>query len=361
MITNRLLQDITSPSFVINISQVTDNISFFKNKFSEQNILFRPHFKTHQNKTIAQLFYNEGIRNITLSNLDMVEEFLFLNWESITLAFSFNRLEIPRLAKLAKQININIVVEDIDTLRFIDKELDSRIGVFVKIDVGYNRTGIDWKDVSTVIEILDFAKSSNNILSKGFISHFGNTYHADSHDEIEIIYSESSEKLKSLKKILGDKYGELIISIGDTPSASIINDFGHVDEFRPGNFVYYDWMQFSLGACTLPQISAFIVCPIVAKHSSRNQIVIHGGAVHFSKEYIKQGSTKNYGQLVTFNDDGIASVVEGSFITSLSQEHGIVQCGEDVLENYNIGDLMVFVPIHSCLSANLMKAKTIII
>jgi D-serine deaminase-like pyridoxal phosphate-dependent protein len=361
MITSRLLQDITSPTFVINTSQVVENIRFFKNRFYEQQILFRPHFKTHQNKTIAQLFYDEGIRNITLSNLDMVEEFLFLNWESITLAFSFNRLEIPRLAKLAKQININIVVEDIDTLRFVDKELDEKIGVFVKIDVGYNRTGIDWKDNSFVTEIFDFAKYSNNIIIKGLISHFGNTYHAESSHEVEKIYSESIARLTSLRNLIGDNYGKLIISVGDTPSASIINDFGDVDEFRPGNFVYYDWMQFSLGACTFLQISAFMVCPIVAKHSNRNQIVVHGGAVHFSKEYIEKGSQKNYGQLVVIDEDGNVKAIKDSFLISLSQEHGIVQCTESVFESYNIGDLMVFVPIHSCLSANLMKDKTLII
>ena len=120
-------------------------------------------------------------------------------------------------------------------------------------------------------------------------------------------------------------------------------------------------MQYSLGACSVNQIASLMVCPVVAKHESRNQIVIHGGAVHFSKEYILQNGEKNYGQLVVLNNNEEIEIVEDSFIVSLSQEHGIVQCSDATLKKYEIGDLMVFVPIHSCLSANLMKGRTILV
>lgn len=361
MMMNKVFKEINSPSFIVFSSQVIENIRFFKNKFLQQNILFRPHFKTHQNKIIAQLFYNEGIRNITVSNMDMAEEFSSINWHDITIAFTFNRNEINRLQKISQKVKVNIVVEDFDTLVFIENNFSGILGVFVKIDTGYNRTGIEWNNLDAVKIVLDLIASSNKFVIKGLLAHFGHTYHANSVDEIEDIYSEGIKRLTQLQTNFSNLYGKIPISVGDTPSASIIDDYGAVDEYRPGNFVYYDWMQYLLGACNINQIAAIMVCPVVAMHKSRNQIVIHGGAIHFSKEYILQNGVKNYGQLAVLKDNEEIRIVKDSFIISLSQEHGIVQCSEFIFKNYKIGDLMIFVPIHSCLSANLMKGKTLVI
>lgn len=359
--TNKYIREITSPTFVVILNQVIDNIKSFKIKFLQQNIIFRPHFKTHQNSVVARIFYDEGIRNIAVSNLDMVEEFASFNWEDITLAFTINRLEIKRLQHLSTSIKLNIVIEDLDTLQFLEKNFDGTLGVFIKVDTGYNRTGIAWNNLAKINEILTFIDSSNSFNIKGLLSHFGNTYHAISVDEIKQIYYQGVERLTQLRIQIDNQFSEIPISVGDTPSASIIRDFGAVNEFRPGNFVYYDWMQFTLGACSVNKIASFMVCPIVAKHNSKNQIVIHGGAVHFSKEYVLQNGERNYGQLAVLDENEKLVIVDDSFIISLSQEHGIVQCSDAAFKNYKIGDLMILIPIHSCLSANLMKGKTTVI
>ena len=67
--------------------------------------------------------------------------------------------------------------------------------------------------------------------------------------------------------------------MGDTPAATLCTNFNGVDEIRPGNFVFYDLMQHSLGVCAIEDIAVKMVCPVIAKHVSRNEIVIFGGAV----------------------------------------------------------------------------------
>ena len=69
---NSLLSKITSPTFIILSQQLKNNIQDFKTKFESRNILFKPHFKTHQNLLIAQLMYEMGIRHITVSSLKML-------------------------------------------------------------------------------------------------------------------------------------------------------------------------------------------------------------------------------------------------------------------------------------------------
>jgi D-serine deaminase-like pyridoxal phosphate-dependent protein len=46
---------------------------------------------------------------------------------------------------------------------------------------------------------------------------------------------------------------------------------------------------------------------------------------------------------------------ENIYISNVSQEHGVLeQCGELVRE-INIGESLLFLPVHSCLTANLMR------
>ena len=43
------------------------------------------------------------------------------------------------------------------------------------------------------------------------------------------------------------------------------------------------------------------------------------------------------------------------FLANLSQEHGIIRAPREVIEEIKIGDVLGVLPVHSCLTANLMK------
>ena len=140
------------------------------------------------------------------------------------------------------------------------------------------------------------------------------------------------------------------ISVGDTPSCSIIDDFTGVDEIRPGNFVFYDVMQLLLGSCKEEDIAIAVACPIVAKY---------GGAIHLSKDYLeKDDGTKYYGLVALQDGKGWGKILESTFVASVSQEHGLIITTEDILERLEIGDLLYILPIHSCLTSNLLRKYT---
>jgi D-serine deaminase-like pyridoxal phosphate-dependent protein len=44
-----------------------------------------------------------------------------------------------------------------------------------------------------------------------------------------------------------------------------------------------------------------------------------------------------------------------SFLSSISQEHGIIDADLDLFATTDIGDLVVVLPVHSCLTANLFS------
>ena len=43
-----------------------------------------------------------------------------------------------------------------------------------------------------------------------------------------------------------------------------------------------------------------------------------------------------------------------NYLSKLSQEHGIIKVAQKQFKNFNVGDLVEIIPVHSCLTANLM-------
>jgi D-serine deaminase-like pyridoxal phosphate-dependent protein len=341
-----------SPEFIINTKIVKQNVDFMLEKAKKSNTIFRPHFKTHQSKEIGKIFLEKGVLQITVSSLKMANYFAEQGFTDITIAIPANLNQTEEINILANKISLNIILSNAEIYQDLLNKLDNKLGVFVEINTGYNRSGINCNNISEIDEIVKKIKNTN-LQFKGFLSHFGNTYSAKSKTEILNIYNNSSEKLSDLKKKY-IKYNP-IISIGDTPSCSIIENFNEVDEIRPGNFVYYDLMQYSLGVCKLSEIGAFVKSTVITRYQERNELVIHTGAVHLSKEFIEFEGEKTYGKVIEVENNSIIQITENMNIISLSQEHGIIKCSSENFKKYNLYDEINILPVHSCLTANLMK------
>jgi D-serine deaminase-like pyridoxal phosphate-dependent protein len=135
-----------------------------------------------------------------------------------------------------------------------------------------------------------------------------------------------------------------------------MDDFSMVDEIRPGNFVFYDLTQIIIGSCISDQVAIALACPVVAVHPERNEILIYGGSVHFSKDSIRdKDGNEIHGVVVKDEGEGWGDIIKGAFVTKLSQEHGIVQAPENIIRQFKPGDIIKIIPAHSCITANLMK------
>jgi len=348
--------NITKPTLLLDTEKCMANITNMVNKANKNNIDLRPHFKTHQSLEIGRWFKKLGVNKITVSSLDMAKYFA-KEWNDITLAFPINVLEIDTINALAENITLNLLLESTESLDFLAKNLKHSVGCFIKIDVGYHRTGISADDRLFLDEITTKASASKNIVFKGFLAHAGHTYKCRTQAHIQQIHQETKQIMLDLKQAYLKKYPQLIISLGDTPSCSVAEGFTGIDEIRPGNFVFYDLTQNKIGSNSLDQIAVAMACPIVAKNKLRNELVIYGGSVHFSKDKLDdENEGAVFGRLVEKTNHSWASVIEGCYIKSLSQEHGIVNVRPDNWNDFKIGDLIYVLPVHSCLTANAMKS-----
>ena len=115
-------------------------------------------------------------------------------------------------------------------------------------------------------------------------------------------------------------------------------------------------MQFKLGVCKLTDIAVRMVCPVIATHPSRNEVVIYGGAIHFAKDSITNIDGKQlFGRIIVNDGDKKILLDERNYLYALSQEHGILRITPQDLHYFKPGDLIEIIPVHSCMTANLMK------
>ena len=79
------------------------------------------------------------------------------------------------------------------------------------------------------------------------------------------------------------------------------------------------------------------------------QIVIHGGAVHFSKDFLDINGRIVYGRIKDEPD---------LYLDKISQEHGLIIGPKDLITEVAKRPYLSIYPVHSCLTAESMASYT---
>lgn len=349
--------NIVKPSLLLDPHRCQANIHRMAQKAIRCGTELRPHFKTHQSKEVGRWFRDSGTKKITVSSVGMAYYFWEDGWDDITVAFPVNIRQIEEIAALSTKIKLGLLLVDDTAVEVLGNRLNHEVSIWIKIDVGTHRTGLSYENMTGISKILDALKSYPQLHFAGFLAHAGHSYHGRSVTEVQRIYDESLAILIDLRNDFLHAYPDIRISLGDTPGASMVRDFGAVDELRPGNYVFYDLMQAEIGACVFDDIAVTMACPVVAIHPERKQWIIYGGGIHFSKDFLSlDDGHKCFGRMADITGDGwnAGNAMRNPFLVSLSQEHGVVQCSEDNFNKCKPGDISLWLPVHSCMTADAM-------
>lgn len=347
---------IIRPTLLLDLEKCKKNIHRMAQKVRSQNLRFRPHFKTHQSAEIAELFRDEGIEACTVSSVKMAEYFSNYNWSDILIAFPANVLEAEKINDLAQRVKLQLLVYNKETLTIFAEKLDVPIGIKIELDLGSKRSGLTLNQHEEIDQLLKTIDEIPRFQFTGFYSHPGHTYACRGKDQVIKNYEGIIKQLEMLKASYGHTLG-FSITIGDTPGCTIVEEFGPVEEISPGNFVFYDLMQLNIGSCDYTDIAVVMACPVVGINPDRAELLIHGGAVHFSKEVLQDpDGTLYYGKIALSTESGWDGIIPDAYLKSISQEHGLIHVSEDLLQETQIGDIVYIYPVHSCLTADLMKS-----
>ncbi len=346
------------PTLLLDETKCRQNIRMMADKASVNNLIFRPHFKTHQSLEIGEWYKQEGVEAITVSSLGMAKYFADDGWREITVAFPCNINQIDIINDLAARIRLNILVDNKTVVELLEAQLTASINVYIEIDAGGGRTGLNVSNLTQIEKLLYDVRNSSNLILKGIYSHAGHTYYCKGIDDIKKTAQKSLNQLTDLKKTLCSRFGELEFCYGDTPSCSVLEKFDGIDAISPGNFVFYDIMQLGIGSCQIDQVALAMACPVVSIDKDRGEVCIYGGGIHFSKDAVVEDGKASFGIAATVRNNNW-EVLTGSSVSKLSQEHGIIKVDYDELDKIDIGDTLLVLPIHSCLTAQCIGEYTL--
>jgi D-serine deaminase-like pyridoxal phosphate-dependent protein len=208
-------------------------------------------------------------------------------------------------------------VETLSCLIEVSKKLNIKIPVFMKVNVGLNRCGIDHQDLELVKMLISMIKKSPTIDFRGLISHAGNSYSAQSKKQVEEIAIVENTILNQVRDfVFGFMHFEEI-SIGSTPTCLVDFPTQNITEIRPGNYVFMDKTPLRLGLIDITDISLSILSTVVSKNS-RNYIIDAGSKV-LSLDAGAHGNSnlKGYGMVFRKNQSissfNVTSLSEGKF------------------------------------------------
>ena len=344
-----LINDLTAPTLLIYERRVRNNLQRMTDRARRHGLVLAPHAKTYRDPRLNPWLKEFGIREISVTGVEMARTQV-QDWEGLTIAMPTQARQWAAVNELAQQTKLTVFLTDVDSARSFGEYVDASVRYFVEIDCGYGRTGVPWQDATGVRDIV---RAAGRKRFRGLYVHSGHTYAATSVADISAIHQRMLQRLTTLRAELAD-FPQLELMVGDTPACSTQEDFTGLHRIGPGNFIYYDLVQQSLGSCALSDIAICAALPIIGHRPTEKTSVVHGGWVQLGRDSLMVDDRPYYGRVVALSNTGHWDAEEElGIVTGLSQEHGSINWHrETTARQFAVGDMIGVLPVHACALVN---------
>jgi D-serine deaminase-like pyridoxal phosphate-dependent protein len=346
-------EDIKTPSLLLDLKRVRRNAERISGIAKRNNVRLRPHIKTHKCVEVGRIQTEGHDGTVTVSTLEEARAFARGGFNDITYAVPIERGKFADAIEILRSgVKLNLLTDDLATAAALDEtsgKAGVRFDVFVKIDCGYHRAGVEphTKEATDIPRLLSDAKNLN---FAGLLTHAGHSYDAKTKEEIaEIARQERDIMVEHAERLRAVGIEVPTVSIGSTPSITHVDHLESIDEIRPGNYILFDAFQATLGSCGVDDTALTVLTAIVHKDSYRRKMIIDVGAIALSKDRgpVELDPGCGYGRVLDI--DGRDT---GMRVAGLSQEHGKIDGGDsEVFDRLKVGDRLQILANHSCLTA----------
>ncbi|KAL9958451.1 hypothetical protein ACROYT_G035463 [Oculina patagonica] len=343
----RLVSDLRTPAFLIDLEKVKNNCKAMIERCKSLGVQLRTNMKTHRTLEAGEYMTGGTKRCISVSTLADAEFYASDGYDDITYAYPLSPDKVPQATQLLLRLDkFHVLIDNyviLDALTAAPLE-GKKWSVFLKVNCGYNRAGV-WYDDPQSVNLARKIASKSCVTFKGLYIHEGDTYKCRGEDEIKQSAAESFKRLNTFSNRLKDAGLELpVVAIGATPTCSKPpDDIYGINEFHPGNYIFYDYEQFLVGSCKMDDIAVRVLTRVIGHYPERGQILIDCGWTGLSHDSL--------GKLPT----GFC-YIEGHpnlKLLKMSQEVGTVEAVEGSLDvfHYPIGSFLKLIPYHACATA----------
>eukprot|EP00516_Mucochytrium_quahogii_P010715 CAMPEP_0203773494 /NCGR_PEP_ID=MMETSP0099_2-20121227/4692_1 /ASSEMBLY_ACC=CAM_ASM_000209 /TAXON_ID=96639 /ORGANISM=" , Strain NY0313808BC1" /LENGTH=417 /DNA_ID=CAMNT_0050671337 /DNA_START=121 /DNA_END=1374 /DNA_ORIENTATION=- len=341
-----------TPAVVLDENALIGNVEYMQHVADKHQVSLRPHVKTHKCTKIANLQREHGARGVTCSKPDEALVFLQAGFDTLVAYPIINKCTLQKFLERAegRYDKLTLMVDSAQGVEVLFNVVNSlprveKLNVYMKVNVGLNRCGVQ---PDGALQLAKEIVARDKLSFQGIMSHAGQAYGASSKRDCERIAREESELMKTVRDTLRDAGISCNqVSVGCTLTELAREEFGHITEIRPGNYVFMDATPLTKGLITPEQVSLYVVASVI---SVNNQYaIIDAGSKVLSSDAGAHGSagTGNYGTARTCSD----SMYQ---IEKLSEEHGWIKLPRS--HDLEIGDKVQIIPNHSCPVVNLTNS-----
>ncbi|MBC7929511.1 MAG: alanine racemase [Rubrivivax sp.] len=347
------LQTLKTPSLLLDIERVKRNAARMSERIKSFGAILRPHVKTHKCVEVARIQTEGHAGGITVSTLAEARAFAAQGFRDITYAVPVEPGKFSEAIELARSCQrLALITDDVSIPPALD-EAARRAGLtldlFLKVDCGLHRCGVE-PDRPEALEIPRLICRAPSLRFAGILTHAGHSYHAPSHDELLGIARHERDLMKEFAaRLRADGIEVPIVSVGSTPTITQVDHLDGVDEARPGNYIFFDAFQATLGSCRFDDCALTVLASVVHRDRARRKVVLDAGAIALSKD---RGACEldpacGYGHVLDLEGNDL-----GPRVGSVSQEHGeVLVDDESLLDRLSVGSRVRVLANHSCLAA----------
>jgi len=344
-----------TPYPVVSASRLKANIQRMQALATHAGARLRPHAKTHKSPVIAKMQIAAGAVGICCAKLGEAEVFADQGITDIRLPYPIHPSNADRVLALLDRITLSIIVDDEEVARDWSSVM-SRAGkvlnILVKVDVGFHRCGMDPAAPDLVERIGRIAKLPG-LAFRGILSHAGHAYHAGSPAELAAIVATETEIMVGLAgKLRAAGVTVEEVSVGSTPTAALAPTQRGITEMRPGNYVFFDRTQVSLGSATIANCALFVVATVVSRPAP-DRVILDCGSKTLTNDGARGfADAPGYGLVFMSSDEDVPE--PAILVERLSEEHATCRVPAD--SPLRPGDRVRVLPNHACTVTNLMDS-----
>ena len=347
---------LSTPYLRLDLDILKKNINLMKAIANKSNLKLIPHAKTHKCAEIANLLIESGAKGISVAKFEEAIFFIDSGVKLINICYPMiSEEKITSLLKKAKifKVKIFFVIDSeqgFKKLQKISKKLDILVNVYIEIDVGFNRCGLNHKN-PILPTLAKKIMNSKNILLVGITSHVGNIYGAKNIKEVlKISEKERLEMIKVKKLFLKLSIDDINICIGTTPGAWVQKNYEEISEIKPGNYIFNDLTQKNIGVVKWDQLALTVCATVVSKN--KKYLIVDAGSKSLSSDLGAHGSSSLKGYGLGFPIKMKPNTKNALLIKKLSEEHGWIKNNNSKI---SIGDKIIIYPNHACVVVNLFS------
>ena len=344
------LEEVETPALVVDGPTLVENVRRMAARAREANVGLWPHSKTHKSCAVAAVQRKHGIAGLTAATAREAETFAAAGVDDILIAYPPVGPRLARAVELSKRIRLRVVLDNAETVAALDeacREAGTRVGYLWEVECGTGRIGTE-PGAAAARVIAPLAATTRHAWFAGLMAFAGHAYAAESPGEIGAAAEQEGRAVHETAAALADEGVEVgALSVGTTPTTSVLEREGAVTEIRPGNYVFYDATQVTLGVVPPERCALSVLATVVARPTER-RLILDTGSKALAAEQLSPRSP-GFGFVLGHPE---------LLVERLYEEHAIVTSKEP--SAVPIGERLAVVPNHACACVNLHERMLVV-